>query len=156
MITPTLQWTRATEAAFLKSSGHQVDGLVGSIAILDQVKDDVIPGGMGAGVARAAEMMQAWARQNAPWQDITGDARRSLVGVAQIDGDNYTAALYGDTSIAPHILWLHVAHGGRWGIIDRAQQAFAPRMPEIIAGSVKLALEGRGSQFRDVATGRFV
>lgn len=156
MLTPTLQWQRQTEAAWLKSSGARVDGLVGSVAILDQVKDDVIPGGMGAGVDRAAQMMQEFARRNAQWEDDTGIARVSLHGEAQVDGENYTAGIFGDTTAAPHLLWLHVAHGGRWGIIDRTQQAFAPRMPEIIAGSVKLALEGRGSQFRDVATGRFV
>lgn len=155
MIKPTLQWTRQTEAAWLKSSGHQVDGLVGSVAILDQVNDDVIPGGMGAGVTRAAAMMQEFARQNAPWRDITGVARLSLHGEAQIDGDNYTAGIFGDTTAAPHLLWLHVAHGGRWGILDKTQQAFAPRMPEIIAGEVSLALNGRGSQFRGVG-GRFV
>lgn len=156
MIVPTLQWSRQTEAAWLKSSGHQVDGLVGSVAILDQVKDDVIPGGMGAGVTRAAEMMQAFARQNAPWQDITGVARLSLHGEAQIDGDNYTAGIFGDTTAAPHLLWLHVAHGGAYEILGRTQQAFAPHMPEIIAGEVSLALQGRGSQFRDAKSGRFI
>lgn len=156
MIKPTLQWSRQTEAAWLKSSGHQVDGLVGSVAILDQVKDDVIPGGMGAGVTRAAAMMQEFARQNAPWRDITGVARLSLHGEAQIDGDNYTAGIFGDTTAAPHLLWLHVAHGGRYSIIDRVQQAFAPRMPEIIAGEVSLALQGRGSTWRDTKSGRFI
>lgn len=156
MLKPTLQWQRQTEAAFLKSSGAQVDGLVGSVAILDQVREDAIPGGMAAGVTRAAEMMQAFARQNAPWQDITGVARLSLHGDVQIDGDNYAAGIYADTTAAPHLLWLHVAHGGRYEILGRTQQAFAPRMPEIIAGEVSLALNGRGSQFRATGSGRFI
>lgn len=156
MLKPSLQWQRQTEAAFLKSSGAQVDGLIGSVAILDQVREDAIPGGMAAGVTRAAEMMQAFARQNAPWQDISGVARGALHGEAQIDGDNYTAGIFGDTVAAPHLLWLHVAHGGAYEILGRTQQAFAPRMGEIIAGEVSLALQGRGSQFRSTSSGRFI
>ena len=156
MLKPTLQWTRQSELGWLKSSGAQVEGIMGSVAVLDQVREDAIPGGMAAGVTRAAEMMQAWARQNAPWRDITGVARASLHGDVQIDGDNFAAGIYGDTVAAPHLFWLHVAHGGRWSIIDRCQAAFAPRMPEIIAGEVSLALSGRGSQFRSSTSGKFI
>lgn len=156
MLKPTLQWTRQSELGWLKSSGAQVEGIMGSVAVLDQVREDAIPGGMAAGVTRAAEMMQAWARQNAPWRDITGVARASLHGDVQIDGDNFAAGIYGDTVAAPHLFWLHVAHGGRWSIVDKVQQAFAARMPEIIAGEVSLALSGRGSQFRSSTSGKFI
>ncbi|MEK9810914.1 MAG: hypothetical protein VW362_10740 [Candidatus Nanopelagicales bacterium] len=156
MLKPTLQWTRQSELGWLKSSGAQVEGIMGSVAVLDQVREDAIPGGMAAGVTRAAGMMQAWARQNAPWRDITGVARASLHGDVQIDGDNFAAGIYGDTVAAPHLFWLHVAHGGRWSIVDRCQAAFAPRMPEIIAGEVSLALSGRGSTWRDTKSGRFI
>lgn len=63
---------------------------------------------------RYAQKMQGEARQNASWQDRTGNARSGLMGETKATRDVITIYLY-------HSMWygvfLELARGGRYAII---------------------------------------
>lgn len=155
MLTPTLTWSRQTETRWLKGSGAEVEGLTGSIAILDAVQGD-IGAGMESGMHRLAAAMQAYARATRKWTDRTSAAVNALYGEVLIDAPHYMAALTGDQSEAPHLFWLETRWGGRFAVIGPTQEAFASRAADIVAGEVSLDLRGQGSKFRSASTGRFI
>lgn len=88
----------------------------------------------------AARDMEAYAKDNAPWTDRTGNARKGLKGYAgtygggdAIAGDRhyYAAVKHGDD--IDYGIWLEVRWGGKWGIIWRTQAAFMNSLPDRLA-----------------------
>lgn len=63
-----------------------------------------------------------YAKQNAPWEDRTGDARRLLDVDVQQDGDNIVIQLYHQVDYG---LWLEVIQSGRFAIIMPTLERFA-------------------------------
>lgn len=55
-----------------------------------------------------------YAKQNAPWQDRTGDARAGLDVAVQSDGDNIIMQLFHTVDYG---LWLEVIQSGQFAII---------------------------------------
>lgn len=91
-----------------------------------------------AGARAAASEMEASAKQNAPWTDRTGNARRTLAGFAQWDS---TGSLV--VGIAGHMHYsprpeLH--YGGRYAILAPTVDAYAP----IILAAVARAVTAQG------------
>ena len=156
MLTPNLAWSRKVESRFLKLAPVEVEGLVGSYAVIDAA-GDVVRDGLESGVGRLAQAMQDYARAMAKWKDRTTAARTNLWGAVQIDPPyRYVAALEGDQMAAPHLFWLETRWGGRYAIIGPTQEVFASRAGDIVAGEVSLDLRGQGSKFRSNRTGRFI
>lgn len=150
----TFKWQRHTSQQFLKGSGRLVEGPVGSSVLIQNVQENIVPGGMSAAAARVSGMMQQYARQNARWQDQSGDARRSLVGDPVINPPEYAAVLRGGGGL-DYFIHLMRMKNGMYDIVSETQQVFSSRVGGAFADEIRLALEGRGSQFRAVATGRF-
>lgn len=150
MISGGITWKPINQTA--KVGGGNFTGPIGAAAYVAALRDTVIPDGMAAGAAQLAEDMEAFARQNASWQDRTTDARKGLSGQAFAD-----AGLVGASIVhsVPYGIWLENRFERRYAIIGPTQAVFAGLAARIIAGGVRAALEGKGSRVRDVKSGRF-
>lgn len=106
-----------------------------------------VPGLANAAITAAlsgiAKEMEAHAKQNHPWQNVSGKAEEGLTGYYGGYGGafappgetvHYAALRHGED--VPYGIWLEVKHGGRWGIIQRTMEAYKDR----IRGAVEAAL----------------
>lgn len=102
-----------------------------------------------------AQEMEAWAKQNAPWQDRTGAARAGLHATAE--GTTITLA-HG----VPYGIWLEVANGGRYAIIAQAIDQFGASymgdLQRMVAGGALpgYTFSAGAARFRSLSSGRFV
>lgn len=67
---------------------------------------------------RIASIMEADAKQRAPWTDRTGNARSGLFGTAERDVAERLVTIY--LSHGPDLdygIWLELAHSGRYAVI---------------------------------------
>lgn len=79
---------------------------------------------------KLAEDILAYAKQNAPWQDRTGDARAGLdVDVSESGGAIYIQ-LYHQVDYG---LWLEVIQNGRFAIIMPTLEQFSGTMIEVVS-----------------------
>lgn len=87
----------------------------------------------------AAGDLEEYMKENAPWSDVTGDARRGLKGVAVHDADSST--LVGAHTV-PYGPALEMEQAGRRAIIEPSLIVFAAR----IGGYLKRAVSSGGFQ----------
>lgn len=73
---------------------------------------------------QAAQEMLDYARQNAPWQDRTGDARSELGVEVVEEGGQAIIELYHGVEYG---YWLEVIQNGRFAIIMPTLELYAPR-----------------------------
>lgn len=95
------------------------DSMTGNINILSDGVED-----------RAEEKMNDWvgevqgyAQDNAPWQDITGDARNGLTAEVYTEGDDVILSLSHSVEYGQ---WLETIQSGRFAIIMPTLEAYAP------------------------------
>ena len=69
-----------------------------------------------------ADNMQAYAQQNAPWSDRTGEARNGLTAEVDSDRGNVYVSLYHTVDYGR---WLETIQGGRFAIIMPTIELFA-------------------------------
>lgn len=87
-----------------------------------------------------AEQMEAWAKQNAPWQDQTTDAREHLHATVEETGPIGTIVLaHGE----PYGLWLEIAHGGKYAIIAPAIDYWGPIVMRSLQNMINLGHTSR-------------
>lgn len=92
--------------------------LVDSLNKLDRAFTSKEYGGLLMLMQTAATKMEAWAKQNAPWTDRTGQARQRLTGQAYWEDSNIVVA-----AIAHQVdygIWLELAHQRKYAILERA------------------------------------
>jgi len=98
-----------------------------------------------AGVAHEvrgfAREVEAYAKENAPWEDQTGDARDGLTAQAKFSFTKYTIWLYHTVDYG---IWLEIRWDGKFAIIMPTIEAMGPElmrrldMAEILeAGNLK-------------------
>jgi len=94
-----------------------------------------------AGAAVSGEMEQ-YAKQAAPWQDRTGNARRTLTGFCQGEGDSIHIGLAGQMPYSPN---LELGFGRRFAVLTPTAEAFAPvimeRLRSALAGMDEIRIE---------------
>lgn len=73
---------------------------------------------------KRAEEMEVWGRANASWQDQTGDARKLLS--VRVEGDEFGIGTIIVEHGVDYGLWLEIAHAGKYAIITRMIDVFAP------------------------------
>ncbi len=73
----------------------------------------------------AALEMENFAKQNRPWTDRTGNARRTLQGVCDGSGGNCTVGVEGNM---PYSVFLELDYGGRYAILAPTVRHFAPEI----------------------------
>lgn len=111
-------------------------------------------------IDKIAQDMEAWAQQNAPWSDQTGNARAGLQGSAQHDEDRHIST----ASIAHGVdygVYLETRFGGRFAIILPTVLQFAGRLAEYEVPAVEEAYMSGGvavaaSDVRTNAIGRLI
>lgn len=90
---------------------------------------------------RAAQM-QAWGRENAPWTDRSGRARAEL-GV-RVEDDEFGIGTIIVEHGPPWGLWLEIANQGRFSIITKMIDVFAPQLWNDLQRIMNLGLAARG------------
>lgn len=93
--------------------------------------------------ARAAEGEQ-WMKQNAVWQDRTGNARAGL----HVDV-NQAPAVLAELTFAhgegiEYAIFLELSHSGFYGIISRSVDYWGPRLMQDVQRIVNLGLAAKG------------
>lgn len=84
--------------------------------------------------AREAAQLEASAKQNAPWTDRTGNARRTLSGFIKKDGESaYAIGVCGNMPYSPR---LETGFGGRYAILAPTLYAAAPDMIKRLTRSI--------------------
>lgn len=82
-----------------------------------------------------ADSMEQYAKQNAPWTDRTGNARRTLAGIntfGEEGGEDETAYYIGVCGNMPYSPELEIGHGQRYAILRPTLQEFGPGLLEEI------------------------
>lgn len=87
-----------------------------------------------------AEDMEAWAKQNAPWTDRTGDARERLHATVEETGPIGKIVLSHGVDYG---LWLEIAHSGAYAIIAPAIDYWAPIVFKDLQRMMNLGLVSR-------------
>jgi hypothetical protein len=87
-----------------------------------------------------AAAMQQYARDNAPWQDRTGDARQGLTATVEETGPIGTITL---SHGVPYGIWLEVAHGGKNSIIAPTIDIFGARVMRSLQNMINLGHASR-------------
>lgn len=93
------------------------------------------------GTAAVAAEMEAYAKQNAPWTDRTGNARRTLAGFVKQHGED--TLLIGLAGHMPYSPVLELYYGGRYSIILPTVDSYAPRIMEAVVNA-SLRMGGMG------------
>ena len=68
--------------------------------------------------------LEAYAKSNAPWQDVTGLSRQTISHSVESAGTNQRIILHGGTT--SHFIFLELAHEKRWAIINPTMIKMAP------------------------------
>ena len=80
----------------------------------------------------AASRMEDYAKQNRPWTDRTGNARRTMEGVFAWDPENMPGHSSGDICSVgveghmPYSVFLELGYGGRYSVLAPTVHHFAP------------------------------
>lgn len=90
-----------------------------------------------------AEDATAWMKENAPWQDRTGDARAGLHVEERESPGVLTELVFSHDDSLDYPVWLEIAHGGRFAIIAPAIDYWGPKLMQDIQRIVNLGLAAR-------------
>ena len=71
--------------------------------------------------------MESYAKANAPWQDITGEARRSIKGEAKDLGDKVEISISGNKEYSPY---LEYKNDGKYAILNPTVNQFSSKIFE--------------------------
>lgn len=80
-------------------------------------------------VEQVAEEVELYAKENAPWEDRTGDARDGLTAEAITEGSTMVIVLYHTVDYG---IWLEVRNSGEYAIILPTLEHMAP----VVMGAV--------------------
>lgn len=75
------------------------------------------------------QKMQAFAQENAPWTDRTGDARKLLKYKSTMDKDGVTVSIFHQVEYG---YWLEVSHNKKYAILKNSRDAILPEFVEAI------------------------
>lgn len=84
-------------------------------------------------MTQGAEEIQFYAQQNAPWVDITGEARSGLTAEVDLGLGETTIELY---HTAEHGYWLELIQDGQFAIIMPTLEALGPEIIRRAGGEV--------------------
>lgn len=119
------QQVRDSSGRFAGGWGFAWTGLASTAQNIRSMNDNLHENIRAAAQSLANDMV-AYAQENAPWTDQTGDARAGLQAqVVWEDAEHFTIFLgHGDT--IHYGVWLEVKDGGKYAIIVPTIMVFAP------------------------------
>lgn len=97
---------------------------------------------ISAAAKELAEEIQAWMRENAPWEDRTGAARQGLG--AEVDSRGFRQDIYLYHSVE-YGVWLEIRWGGLYAILTPAMEHFAGEAAWVRFEGVMAAASLRGA-----------
>lgn len=86
--------------------------------------------GLAAYTKNFAKRVEAYAKENAPWKDRTGEARRGLTAKGEQRLTQYTITLFHTMEYG---LWLEVRWSGKFAIIRPTIQTLGPELMHELA-----------------------
>ncbi|MCL2874257.1 MAG: hypothetical protein FWE29_04915 [Defluviitaleaceae bacterium] len=89
----------------------------------------------------AANELQEIAKNEARWDDITGDARRAISGSSSVRGNILTIILTGKTR---HSIFLELANERNWAVLFPTLRRWALPVARMAARRMNLKDRGRG------------
>lgn len=110
--------------------------------LVEQVTKTIMLTGRRVGHQRA-EDATAWMKENAPWQDRTGDARKGLHVEEKESPGVLTELVFSHGEDVPYAVWLEIAHAGQYAIIAPAIDYWGPKLMQDIQRIVNLGLAAR-------------
>ena len=87
------------------------------------------------GMEQLAKEMVAWAKENAPWEDDTGNARANLQAHV-VHGNGRSVIWFGHGRGVPYGIWLEIMQNGRFAIVLPTVLKFAPKVGGKVAAHV--------------------
>jgi hypothetical protein len=114
-------------AHFEKNKYFKIDTLTRGIAsfVFKTLDHMTVP------VEDFANDLVTYARDNAPWQDRTGDARAGLIADVTIDNEELIIDL---THTVDYGIWLEIRWGGKYAIIIPTVETVGPRIFDHMQG----------------------
>jgi len=112
---------------FEKNKFYTIDTLTKGLANFEFKTGD---GVIDAAQKFAGELV-AYAQDNAPWEDDTGDARRGLFAEGWADNDQVSLIL---SHTVEYGIYLEVRNGGRFAIIIPTIEAMGPKIYKDMRG----------------------
>lgn len=106
--------------------------LLGAIYALNSINTATIEN-IAAGCESVAEEMESYAKANAPWQDRTGNARRTLEGFTVREADRVAVGVCGNMPYSPH---LETGFHGRFAILVPTVDAYSGSMIDRVRSAV--------------------
>ena len=82
-----------------------------------------------------AEKVQAYAQENAPWEDQTGAAREGLTAIVDLGGLRHAIILYHTVEYG---IWLEIKHSGLYAIILPTIEVMGPQVMLELQGAFTL------------------
>lgn len=79
---------------------------------------------IAAELEAAADEVESWMRENAPWTDQTGNARQALF--ARVVVDSMARMEFGHG--VDYGIWLELANSGQYAIVSKALDYWGPRL----------------------------
>jgi len=111
-----VSWIRRPEIMARAFETFTEDAYEGAIDVADQVAEDA----------------EKWMKANAPWQDRTFAARRTLFTQVVIDDQRRLVTIRFGHGV-PYGIFLELARGGKFGIISKAIDLFGPQFMRDVA-----------------------
>ena len=109
------------------------DTITPKLALFDPIVSAAVTATLGVSAAR----MEAHAKQNASWEDQTGNARNGLTASVQAAPPVWRIIL---AHGVPYGIWLEVRWSGRYAIIAPTLQHEGPRLMATIGTSIAAAM----------------
>lgn len=91
-------------------------------------------GGIEARLNQLAQEMVAWAKENAPWEDRTTDAREGLQAKVVKTSETSFSIFLGHGANIHYGIFLETMDGGKYAILSRTILHFAPNMGKAVVG----------------------
>lgn len=107
-------------------------------AALDRI-EPLVHEAISATMAYHATRAVAYAKQNAPWTDRTGNARGGLFSTTESTGNSWRLTI---AHSVPYGIWLEVRWNGRYQIIRPTIQNEGPEVMKTVGMYVSMAFGG--------------
>jgi hypothetical protein len=110
--------------------------------LVERYTNAIIVSGRRVAHSRAEEAEQ-WMKDNTPWQDRTGDARRGLSVTVNEAPSVLAELVFSHDPSLDYTVWLEIANGGKYAIIAPAIDVWGARLMQDVQRIVNLGLAAR-------------
>lgn len=110
--------------------------------LVERYTNTIMVSGRRVAASRAEEAEQ-WMKDNAPWQDRTGDARRGLHVEVREAPAVLAELIFSHDDSLDYPVWLEIANGGKYAIIAPAVDRYGVILMRDVQRIVNLGLAAK-------------